>query len=125
MKIPYACRRLACAAVRRNPLQDSSVPVNPLAEEIATNPNTGHPAAEAMQSDESTITYWRRQVAENCLFGVDLNSLAVELAKLALWLETIAADAPLTFLDHHFQCGDYRRGADLLAQQLTRRIRPA
>lgn len=77
-----------------------------LAEEIATNPNTGHPEAEAMQSDESTITYWKRQVAEKCLFGVDLNPMAVELAKLALWLETIAANAPLTFLDHHLQCGD-------------------
>ena len=82
-----------------------------LAEEIATNPNTGHPESEAMQSDESTITYWKRRVAETCLFGVDFNPMAVELAKLALWLETIGADAPLTFLDHHFQCGDSIIGA--------------
>ena len=77
-----------------------------LAEEIATNPYTSDPNAEDLDGDESTITFWKRRVAENCLHGVDVNPMAVELAKLALWLETVASDSPLTFLDHHLQCGD-------------------
>lgn len=82
-----------------------------LAEEIATNPHTSDPAIESMQSADSTITYWKRKVAESCLYGVDINPMAVELAKLALWLETVAADAPLTFLDHHLRPGDSLIGA--------------
>jgi len=77
-----------------------------LAEEIATNPYTADPDADDLAEDESTITFWKRRVAENCLFGVDVNPMAVELAKLAVWLETVASDAPLTFLDHHLRCGD-------------------
>lgn len=82
-----------------------------LAEDIATNPHTHDPAIEAGGRDEPTIIYWKRKVAENCLHGVDLNKMAVELAKLALWLETVAADAPLTFLDHHLRYGDSVVGA--------------
>lgn len=82
-----------------------------LAEEIATNPYTSDHSADDLRGEESTITYWKRRVAESCLHGVDLNPLAVELAKLALWLETVAADAPLTFLDHHFRWGDSIIGA--------------
>jgi type I restriction-modification system DNA methylase subunit len=80
-----------------------------LAEEIATNPHTRE--EQAHTGDESTITFWKRRVSENCLYGVDSNPMAVELAKLALWLETVAADAPLTFLDHHFRHGDSIIGA--------------
>jgi hypothetical protein len=83
-----------------------------LAEEIATNPFTSEPGADAVLSgDEPIITYWKRRVAESCLYGVDANPMAVELAKLALWLETVAADAPLTFLDHHLRQGDSIIGA--------------
>ena len=48
----------------------------------------------------------RRTIAERCLFGVDLNPMAVQLACLSLWLATLAADRPLTFLDHHLRAGD-------------------
>src|SRR6202162_2692879 len=82
-----------------------------LAEEIATHPFTSDPAADALSGDESIITYWKRRVAESCLYGVDANPMAVELAKLALWLETVAADAPLTFLDHHLRHGNSIIGA--------------
>jgi hypothetical protein len=82
-----------------------------LAEEIATNPHTRDPGADANEGDEPTIIFWKRRVAEHCLHGVDLNRMAVELAKLALWLETAAADAPLTFLDHHLRFGDSIVGA--------------
>ncbi len=77
-----------------------------VAEQIATNPNTRDPFPEAQQQDESVLTYWKRQAAETCLYGVDRNFMAVELAKLALWLETIAIAQPLTFLDHHLRHGD-------------------
>jgi hypothetical protein len=50
-------------------------------------------------------------VVERCIYGVDKNPLAVELAKLSLWLATVAADKPLSFLDHHLQCGDSLIGA--------------
>jgi hypothetical protein len=53
----------------------------------------------------------RRTVAERCLFGVDLNPMAVQLARLSLWLATLAADRPLSFLDHHLQAGDSILGA--------------
>lgn len=48
----------------------------------------------------------RRTVAERCLFGVDINATAVQLARLSLWLATLAAERPLTFLDHHLRVGN-------------------
>src|SRR5712692_7608911 len=48
----------------------------------------------------------RRAIAERCLYGVDLNPMAVQLARLSLWLATLAADRPLSFLDHRLQVGD-------------------
>lgn len=82
-----------------------------LAEEIATNPRSGDPDVAAMAGDESTLTFWKRRIVEHCIYGVDLNAVAVELAKLALWLETAAIDQPLTFLDHHLRCGNSLVGA--------------
>jgi len=48
----------------------------------------------------------RRAIAERCLYGVDLNPMAVQLARLSLWLTTLAVDRPLSFLDHHLQVGN-------------------
>jgi len=53
----------------------------------------------------------RRNIAQRCLYGVDLNPMAVQLARLSLWLATLAADRPLTFLDHHLAVGDSLIGA--------------
>ncbi len=53
----------------------------------------------------------RRMVAQRCLYGVDSNPTAVQLARLSLWLTTLASDRPLTFLDHHLACGDSLIGA--------------
>lgn len=62
---------------------------------------------------------FRRLVAQRCLYGVDANPTAVQLARLSLWLATLAADRPLTFLDHHLAVGDSLIGASLddLARQ--------
>ena len=48
----------------------------------------------------------RRMALKRCIYGVDLNPLAVELAKMSLWLHSFTVGAPLTFLDHHLRCGD-------------------
>jgi methylase of polypeptide subunit release factors len=55
----------------------------------------------------------RREVAQRCLFGVDLNPTAVQVARLSLWLTTLAADKPLTFLDHRLVAGNSLIGATL------------
>lgn len=46
------------------------------------------------------------EVISNCIFGVDRNPMALELARTALWLEGFAEGQPLSFVDHHLQCGD-------------------
>ncbi len=77
---------------------------------------------------ETEINYWRRRVVESGIYGVDVNPLAVELAKLSLWLATTAKGKPLSFLDHHLRCGNSLIGArleDLQAlpvQKKTRRV---
>jgi len=55
----------------------------------------------------------RRDIAQRCLFGVDVNPMAVQLARLSLWLASLASDKPLTFLDHHLVAGDSLIGATL------------
>lgn len=55
---------------------------------------------------EAELAYWKRRVVQSCVYGVDLNPLAVELAKLSLWLSTVAKDRPLSFLDHHLRTGN-------------------
>ena len=61
--------------------------------------------------DEDARVAIRRTVADRCLYGVDLNPMAVQLARLSLWLATLAADRPLSFLDHRLQTGDSLLGA--------------
>ena len=61
--------------------------------------------------DDADRVVIRRTVAERCLYGVDLNPMAVQLARLSLWLATLAADRPLSFLDHRLQSGDRLLGA--------------
>ena len=55
---------------------------------------------------DSNPAYWRRQVVESCIYGVDLNPLAVELAKLCLWITTAFKEKPLSFLNHHLKQGN-------------------
>jgi len=62
---------------------------------------------------DTSTTFWRRRVVENCIYGVDVNPLAVELAKLSLWILSMAKDKPLSFLDHHLKYGNSLIGAKL------------
>ncbi|MGO8117032.1 DNA methyltransferase [Rhizobium leguminosarum] len=56
--------------------------------------------------DEDEPLHARRLVAQHCLYGVDRNPRAVDLAKLSLWLATLARDHEFTFVDHALKCGD-------------------
>lgn len=81
-------------------------------------------ATEVSPGDRADL---RRQVAERCLYGVDLNPTAVQLARLSLWLTTLAIDKPLTFLDHHLAVGNSLLGgwlADLSRAPVRGRVAP-
>ncbi len=82
-----------------------------LAEAIATDPSIeSFPDLD----EESEIIYYRRRVVESCIYGVDLNPLSVELAKLTLWLTTMAKSKPLSFLNHHLRTGNSLIGAKIV-----------
>lgn len=82
------------------------------------NPSTPNITPEGLPStggvNESLIPddpaerklYAMRLIAQRCIYGVDKNPLAVEMAKLSLWLLTMAKDKPFEFLDHNIRCGD-------------------
>lgn len=66
-------------------------------------------AKERSREDQPNLIDQRkamRDVIKNCVYGVDKNPLAVELCKVALWLEAHNPGEPLNFLDHHIKCGD-------------------
>jgi hypothetical protein len=63
--------------------------------------------------DEDELLHAQRVIAQRCLYGVDKNPMAVDLAKLSLWLATLAKDHPFTFLDHALKCGDSLVGLTL------------
>jgi hypothetical protein len=79
----------------------------------------------------------RRMVLKRCVYGVDLNPMAVELAKVALWLHSFTVGAPLSFLDHHLVCGnalfgervrpvmDWAYGGSLLINDMVQKARGA
>ncbi len=65
-----------------------------------------HGAMPKVPDDETPELFAQRMVAQRCLYGVDKNPMAVDLAKLSLWLVTLAKDHPFTFLDHALRPGD-------------------
>jgi hypothetical protein len=65
-----------------------------------------HGGVPPIPPDEDIVLYARRRIAQKCLYGVDRNPFAVDLAKLSLWLATLAKDHPFTFLDHALRHGD-------------------
>ena len=90
--------------------------ISPLTERIDRIRNTTMSNAEergwtfdSAQLDDRHVV--RRMVLKRCVYGVDKNPMAVELAKLSLWLHTFTVGAPLSFLDHHLICGDSLFGA--------------
>ncbi len=72
-----------------------------------------HKAMPEIPPDEDPHLHARRRVAQRCLYGVDRNPLAVDLARLSLWLETFARDHAFTFVDHCLRHGDSLVGLSL------------
>jgi hypothetical protein len=66
--------------------------------------------SDESRADQEFIRY-KRIIAERCIYGVDVNLMAVELAKLSMWLFTMDPGRPLSFLDHHLKCGNSIVGA--------------
>ena len=69
------------------------------AARIAKHRNPGAPSQEVFQ-------HALRDVVSHCIYGVDRNPMAVELCKVALWIEALEPGKPLSFLDSHIRCGD-------------------
>lgn len=65
-----------------------------------------HDQVPVLPPDEDEVLHAQRQIAQRCLYGVDKNPMATDLAKLSLWLATLAKDHPFTFLDHSLRTGD-------------------
>jgi hypothetical protein len=86
-----------------------------LADEVVAAWGRAHEVEEISAScpEGDVVAHARRLVAQRCLYGVDKNAMAVPLAKLSLWLFTLARDLPFTFLDHSFRHGDSLVGLDL------------
>jgi N-6 DNA Methylase len=76
-----------------------------------------HDAAPPLPPDEDELLHARRTVAQRCLYGVDKNEMAADLAKLSLWLATLARDHEFTFLNHSLRHGDSLAG--LSARQIA------
>ena len=91
----------AMAAVDASPL---AARIEAMRETIMANAEKGGWRIDAERLDDRHIV--RRMVLKRCVYGVDKNPMAVELAKVSLWLHTFTAGAPLSFLDHHLRCGD-------------------
>ena len=84
-----------------SPLRDQ---IAKIGEKIFDNGEKNEWVIDKRQLDDQHIV--RRMVLKRCIYGVDKNPMAVELAKVSLWLHTFTAGAPLSFLDHHLRCGD-------------------
>lgn len=84
-----------------------------LAEAVVEAWRTHGDAPRDLPPSESPLIHARRLVAERCLYGVDRNRFAVDLARLSLWLFTLAREQPFTFLDHALRHGDSLVGLSL------------
>ncbi len=112
--VDYVADRVIEAMAEAEAIQDGYL--SPLAERIEGIRLTIMGNAEdrgwtfdPAQLDDRHIV--RRMVLKRCVYGVDKNPMAVELAKVSLWLHTFTVGAPLSFLDHHLRCGDSLFGA--------------
>jgi hypothetical protein len=107
---------------------------NPISERIATMrqailDDLANQGIQLRPQDLTKLTepnLVKRMVMKRCVFGVDVNQMAVELAKLSLWLDSFTIGAPLSFLDHHLRCGNSLIGASLqeVEQGISEERRP-
>jgi hypothetical protein len=78
------------------------------------------PAAQP-DAEERLEAKLRRYVVERCLYGVDVDDMAVELGRMALWIETMHRELPFGFLDHKIKPGNSLVAAGLTGLKTTRR----
>lgn len=116
----YLAERLTEAWENEESRHPGEVLITPDGEFSKGNPRERLVPAEANER----LAIARRVVADRCLYGVDINPMAVEMAKLSLWLITMDAHRPFTFLDHAFKCGDSLLGITSLEQLENFAIRP-
>ena len=87
--------------------------------------SAGDPGERLIPADPAErLAIARRYVADRCLYGVDINPMAVEMAKLSLWLITLQRDRPFTFLNHALKCGDSLLGVSSVQQIENFSLRP-
>lgn len=87
--------------------------------------SSGDPKERLIPADlAERLAIARRYVADRCLYGVDINPMAVAMAKLSLWLITLQRDRPFTFLDHALKCGDSLLGVSSVQQIENFSLRP-
>ena len=98
----YMAERLVEAWEETNKLHPEWPGITPFGED-----SRGKPGEMLIPKDTAErMIYARRLVAQRCLYGVDKNPLAADMAKLSLWLLTLQKDKPFTFLDHAIRSGD-------------------
>jgi methylase of polypeptide subunit release factors len=111
-----ACRYLAERVVESWGQRNQDVVGTPLFAPLGEE-SRGDPAELHLPKDpEERLILARRLVADRCIYGVDKNHMAVEMAKLSLWLTTLQKDRPFTFLDHALKPGDSLLGLTSLDQ---------
>jgi hypothetical protein len=93
--------KLAGWCAYRSPLTETLAAMR---DAIKARAAAGGWAVRDSQLDDKSLV--RRIILKRVVHGVDLNPMAVELAKLSLWLHSFTVGAPLSFLDHHLRCGD-------------------
>lgn len=93
-------------------------PQHPLLGELKNDRNAilAEQESKGITIDDNLLTdevLLKRRIMKRCIFGVDLNPMAVEITKLALWLDSFAIGVPLTYLDHHIKHGNSIIGSQL------------
>ena len=107
--VDYLADRVIAAMAEAEAVTDGYVSpltnrIDDIRTRILTNAREHEWTIDKEQLDDRHIV--RRMVLKRCVYGVDKNPMAVELAKVSLWLHTFTVGAPLSFLDHHLRCGD-------------------
>lgn len=120
-----ACRYLADRLIEARAREEDA---DPDAAAYRARLATGESARSARAVDaeaDPVVVRARREIIEHCLYGVDINPLAVEMAKLSLWLVSMDTERPFTFLDDRLVAGDSLLGIDRVAQLETVHLDPA
>jgi len=109
-----SCRYLAERLVESWDIQVSQHPDEILTLPYAEKTSNGLGEQPIPIDREEALVWAKKFVAERCMYGVDINPLSVELAKMSLWLTTMAKNKPFSFLDHHLKVGNSLIGCNSL-----------